>query len=240
VREHFAVRAAKYNGSSRWCTDEVLMQRVLDVLALRGDESVLDVACGTGLVARSLRPQSARIVGVDITPEMVNQAGPFLDEMVLADAEALPFDDESFDIAICRQGLQFMGARQAVNEMTRVTRRGGRVCLIHLCAYGPEDREEFFSILRLRNPARRNFFVPEDLVRLLGESGCAAVHLETHVSPEDVDLWSDHGAIDESAREAIRQIYGNASPAFRRLHGLRSEGRAIIDQMLFAIAVGVK
>ena len=53
------------------------------------------------------------------------------------------------------------------DEMARVARPGGAVCLIQLCAYGPEDREEYFEVLRLRNPARQNFYERADLGSLL-------------------------------------------------------------------------
>ena len=47
----------------------------------------------------------------------------------------------------CRQGIQFMDDRAAVAEMVRVARPGRRICLIHLVAYGREDRDEYFEIL---------------------------------------------------------------------------------------------
>jgi DNA gyrase subunit B len=115
----------------------------------------------------------------------------------------------------------------------------GRVCLVHLCAYGPEDRDEYFEILRLRNDARRNFYLREDLARLLTGAGAVNVNVHDHVSIEDVDVWSNTGAITEEAREGIRRVYRNASPAFLRLHAAQV-GDRIVDHMLFGLAVGEK
>jgi SAM-dependent methyltransferase len=241
VIDYFTRRAPEYDRSSRWCMDDALASRLLDLLRPRTGDVVLDVACGTGLVARTLRPHVARIVGVDVTPEMLDRAGPYLDELLLANAEALPLANGIFDLAVCRQGIQFLDAPRAVAEMVRVVRPEGKVCLIHLCAYGPEDREEFFEILRLRNPVRRNFFLPEDLVQLLHKAGCRHVALHEHVSVEDISAWSEKAAIGETDIRQIHELYLRASSAFRRLHRVeQDESGRIRDHMLFGIAIGTR
>jgi SAM-dependent methyltransferase len=241
VIDYFTRRAPEYDASSHWCTDAVLARRLVELLGPGAGDVVLDVACGTGLVARALRPHVARVLGVDITPEMLDRARPYLDEGLLADAEALPFAAGRFDLVVCRQGIQFLDAPRAVAEMVRVTRPGGKVCLINLCAYGPEDRDEFFAILRLRNPVRRNFFLREDLRRLLHDAGCRQAVVHDHVSAEDIDVWSGKAAIGTEERERIRELYLQASPAFRRLHRVEQDASGRIrDQMLFGIAIGTR
>ena len=65
------------------------------------------------------------------------------------------------------------------------------------------------------------------------------MQLHPFVSSEDVDTWSDNGAIGEASRVRIRNLYRDASPAFQRHHRARflEDGR-IVDQMLFILAVG--
>jgi DNA gyrase subunit B len=239
VIQHFTARAGQYNRSSHWCTDPEMMQLTVELAAPLPTDRMLDVACGTGLVSAAFRGKVAEIVGLDLTPAMAEQSLPVVDSLVLGPAEAMPLEDDEFDLTICRQGVQFMDAERAVREMVRVTKTGGRVVIVSLCAYGEEDKEEYFEILRLRNPARRNFFVPEDLERLLREAGCRQVSVHRHRSVEDVDVWSGNGAITESNRERIREIYRDASPEFLRLHQVEyPESGLIIDRMLFVIAVG--
>lgn len=99
-------------------------------------EQVLDIACGTGVVAR----EAAKIVGpggsvtgVDISPSMLDVArastpkGGTPVDWKSAHAEALPFEDGSFSATLCQQGLQFVGDRgAALHEMYRVLKPGGR------------------------------------------------------------------------------------------------------------------
>ena len=241
VEAHFTARAERYDRSSHWCTDPVLAERVLALLQPQATHAVVDVACGTGLVSRWFKGRVAEVVGVDITQAMFDQARPHTDRLVVAPGESLPFEDGTFDLAICRQGTQFMDDATAIQEMARVVKPGGMVCVINLCAYGNEDAEEYFEILRWRNPVRRNFYLRADLQRLFEGAGLSDVVVHDHISVEDVDAWSDNGAIPEARREAIRQVYRDASPAFARLHAVKTDdGSRFVDNMLFGIAIGVR
>jgi SAM-dependent methyltransferase len=238
VIDHFVARAPTYDRSSSWCTDDRLGALVLELAQPTESDRVLDVACGTGLVSRLFKGRVAEVVGVDITVDMAEQARHHVDRLVIAPAEALPFPDQSFDVVVSRQGIQFMALPDAVREMARVLRPGGRLVLVQLCAYGEADRDEYFEVLRLRNPVRRHFFLPADVERLLRAAGCEQIQLERYVSVEDVDVWSDNGAIDEERREAIREVYRSASDGFRGLHAIAQADGRWVDHMLFVVAAG--
>ncbi len=98
-------------------------------------DSLIDVACGTGIVARIGRErlgQSARIVGVDVSPAMLNVArtvDPSIDWRE-GNATDLPIDEERFSLLTCHQGLQFMPDKAAVvREMRRVLAPRGRLAV---------------------------------------------------------------------------------------------------------------
>ena len=102
-------------------------------------ESILDVACGTGVVARLAAQYvgtRGRVIGLDINPGMVEVARSLpappsgsIDWRV-ADALMLPFPNATFDIVFCQGGLQFVPSRLiALREMYRVLRSGGRLVL---------------------------------------------------------------------------------------------------------------
>lgn len=241
VISHFSARAERYDRSSHWCTDRALKERVLDLIKPQPHNKVLDVACGTGLVSQWFHKKVQHVLGVDITSAMYEQAQTRLDEFRIGPGENLPVEKEQFDIVVCRQGTQFMDDASAVAEMARATRSGGLVCVINLCAYGEEDKEEYFEILRLRNPVRRNFYLRSDLQRLLESAGLEEVKVHDHISVEDIDIWSDNGAISQTRREAIRKMYKNASASFSQFHQVQLEETGkIVDQMLFGIAIGRK
>ena len=101
-----------------------------------GDD-ILDVACGTGIVARMAKNkvgEDGRIVGVDLNASMLQVAESKSlcteIEWIESDVGAIPIEDESFDIVICQQGLQFFPDKLgALREIFRLLRPGGR-CLV--------------------------------------------------------------------------------------------------------------
>ena len=116
-------------------------QAALLALALpAAGERVLDIACGTGLVsfaaARAVGSMG-EVVGIDISGRMIDAAERRARDLGLSncsfsrmDAERLALTDASFDLVLCALGLMYMpDAEQAVWEMCRVLRPGGRVAL---------------------------------------------------------------------------------------------------------------
>ncbi|GAB2616899.1 methyltransferase domain-containing protein [Kribbella endophytica] len=105
----------------------------LEQLAPQEGEAALDVGSGTGEDVVALRELTAKAVGVEpsegLRAESVRRF-PGL-EVVDGDAVKLPFDDESFDVIRCERVLQHIAEpAQAVAEMVRVLRPGGRIALI--------------------------------------------------------------------------------------------------------------
>jgi ubiquinone/menaquinone biosynthesis C-methylase UbiE len=109
-------------------------ERVIEAAGPRRGERVLDVACGTGIVARlaAERVGADLVAGIDGHPEMLSSArsvNPDIDWRQ-ASAEGLPFDDASFDVVVCSLGLQFFVDQvRALGEMRRVMRPGARLAV---------------------------------------------------------------------------------------------------------------
>lgn len=107
--------------------------RVADVAQLQAGQRVLDVACGTGILARSAAERvgaSGSVVGLDVNDGMLAVAAAKASQIDWrhGQAEVLPFDDSAFDAVVCQFGLMFFEDRQqAIREMFRVLRPGGRL-----------------------------------------------------------------------------------------------------------------
>src|SRR5690242_18189939 len=94
---------------------------IVDVAALRRGEDVLDVACGTGFVARAAAARvgaEGHVVAIDLNASMIqvactaaNASGDAMIDWRTGDATHLPFGTHSFDATLCQQGLQFFPAR---------------------------------------------------------------------------------------------------------------------------------
>jgi ubiquinone/menaquinone biosynthesis C-methylase UbiE len=144
-------------------------ERLLDLAAPRPGERALDVGTGTGIVARrtAARIGAGQIVGLDPTPGMLAVARSASEregvpiEWREGRAEALPFADGAFDLALCQFALMFFADRPAaLAEMRRVLSPGGRVAL-HV--FQAIERHLFYVAL------------DEAIVRRLGASGVGAI-----------------------------------------------------------------
>jgi len=141
---HFAIR--------KWTYASRIRKNIFDSLALRGDENVLDVGCGGGVLLNEAarRLTRGRATGIDIwAPHsgggnyallMKNaQAEGVADkiEFKQADVRKLPFGDASFDVIVSSGALHHISRdrsehEQAINEMLRVLRPGGKIALMDI------------------------------------------------------------------------------------------------------------
>lgn len=134
---------------------EVMAATIVDAAALQPGMRVLDVASGPGAspvaIAKEVGP-SGHVTSTDLLPEMVSlieqqvaEAGLDNVTVQIADAEALPFPDSSFDAVTCHIGVvYFADVVKALRDMRRVLKPGGQVTLT---SWGPEDENPYFSSL---------------------------------------------------------------------------------------------
>ncbi len=139
---------------------EPLARIFLDHAPVRAGQRLLDVACGTGIVARMAAPMlgdGGSVVGVDLNPGMLKVAaakapedGPSFDWRE-GDVADLPCPDDAFDIVLCQQGLQFFPEKPAaLREMHRVLTPGGQLalCVWRTIEHSPCNRATATALAR--------------------------------------------------------------------------------------------
>lgn len=152
-------------------------------------DRVLDLGCGTGIVARVLRERlggAARISGLDSSPLMIEKARSLAPEIDWheGNATALSFADRSFDLVLCQEMLQFVPDRMAaLREVRRVLTSGGRFIV---STWRPRLEQKLYEALGA--VAERHLGTPNDkrycldaseLRALLTEAGFVDVRVET-------------------------------------------------------------
>jgi SAM-dependent methyltransferase len=204
--------------------------RLLDAASPRPGDRVLDVACGTGIVARraAARAPLDHLVGVDVNEAMLDVArsvplpGPV--RWHQADAAALPFAEGSFDVAYCQQGLQYFGDPSVgLGEMARVLVPGGCVAL---GLWRPIEHNAGFALLvdaldrhvgHEAADVMRSPFVgpgPEALRRLLASAGFHRPRIRLAVIMARFPSVREflQAQILASPRDGLAQLTGRAQP----------------------------
>jgi ubiquinone/menaquinone biosynthesis C-methylase UbiE len=189
-------------------------EMTLDELALSSGDRVLDIACGTGIVARVARErlgEAGYVVGIDISPDMLAVARaeePAVDWRE-GNASALPLrDGEQFEVVVCQQGLQFFPDKPAAAaQMRRALVKGGRLAV---ATWRLDDEIPLFR--ELRRVAERHLGTIADQRYSLGD----AAALEA--------LLRDAGFHAVRSRVLSRTIHFGEGASFLRLNAMALVG----------------
>lgn len=186
-----------------------LREQLAEFLApLTGDERVLDAGTGPGTLALALAPLVGDVVGVDLVPELLAAArkdAPDNARFVEGDATALDFESGSFDLACSRRTLHHVGRPElAVAELTRVTKKGGRVLVDDQIA--PADPLATFELDRFerrRDASHHRTLSDGDLRDLFAANGLTLLRSERFTQRRELDdFLARAGCVGDDAEAA--------------------------------------
>ncbi|GII24046.1 class I SAM-dependent methyltransferase [Planosporangium mesophilum] len=229
ILREFARQAGTFEDARLNAALTVHLQRLVDFAQPDPGDVCLDVACGTGLVARALAVRTRHVTALDVTPEMLEtgkaRAGADgLSNVVFqrGDATRLPFLDGSFPLVISRFSLhQVAEPEKVAAEMVRVCRSGGRVVIADLVVPpglpGDPDRVE-----RLRDPSHGAMLTVEAIGLLLTSNGATVRESDVFDVERPLGAWLEQartpGDVGRRISDELRQeLDGGASTGMRPL-----------------------
>jgi len=248
VREIFGERAAFYTTSASH-TDPQVLARVVELAAPQADWSALDVATGTGHTAFALASHVARVVGTDLTPEMLAEGEKLAHErgipnvrFCLADVHALPFDDATFDLVTCRRAAHhFSDIGRALREMRRVLRPFGSGRLVIDDRGVPED--DFVDACmneldRLHDESHVRQYRPSQWERTLAQIGFVVESIEPYTRHRPLTSLTDDVSPENVRR--IHAILGNLDPEQReKLNLVNVNGQLYLNHWYLTLSAHV-
>jgi SAM-dependent methyltransferase len=188
-----------------------LEERVRAFVLPAAGEHCLDVGCGAGALALALAPHVADVVGVDRVPELLELArerAPANATFVEGDAERLTFSDASFDLAGTLRTLHHVPRPELVlAELTRVTRRGGRVLVIDQVA--PADPLEALAVDRFeraRDTTHTRLLPDSDLRQLFEANELALLRERRDVERRNLADYLDLADCQGDARARALEL----------------------------------
>lgn len=229
IRQQFGGAADAY-ATSTVHAQGASLARLLELVPPQPEWQVLDVATGAGHTALTVAPYVARVIGVDLTPQMVSRARALADERELTnvtfevgDAEKLPMRPASFDLVTCRVALHhFADPERAVAEMARVCKPDGLVAVIdNIVPADANVARAINSFEKMRDPSHARALALPELIEIMQRAGLMITHSETLRKPIDFYDWLDRMQVAPAMRDYLetwlldpqRSLYAFFEPA---------------------------
>ncbi|MGC4107381.1 MAG: methyltransferase domain-containing protein [Thermomicrobiales bacterium] len=199
------------------------LSRMVELAQPLPTDRVLDIATGGGHVAVTFAPHVAQVIASDLTPEILHHAAAYFAERglanvetALADAEDLPFADDSFQIVTCRIAPHhFPRPDRFVAEVARVLTPDGRFVLIDSTVDAGELGDFFNRMERLRDPSHVRALSNAEWEVLLAGAGLRVEVRESYRKHHDFDDWTARSRMAPEDKATLAQAILKAPAAWR-------------------------
>ncbi|MGH9587190.1 MAG: class I SAM-dependent methyltransferase [Acidobacteriaceae bacterium] len=235
-------RQAEPFAQARSTRNQDLLQRIISAARPQPEDTVLDVACGPGILGCAFARVVRHATGIDLTPAMLEQARKTQADQGLSnltwdmgDITDLPYSDHQFDIVSCRFVFHHLvDPSTALGEMVRVCRGGGRIVVAD-SAPETSRADAFNRVERLRDPSHTRAMPPEELAGLFVAAGLRQPKVETLRLREDLDSLLAHSFPREGDEARVRRMFADALESdFLDMAPSRTDGKIHLS---FPIAI---
>ena len=243
-KTYWANRAKGFS-KLEWASRQDYLQAVVQAGDLQPKDVVLDAGTGTGMIANAAAPHVERIIGVDISQEMMdglNTARIQNCEFEIGDVRSLRFPTGYFSKVFARMVFHSLinSTDQAARECYRILRPGGKFVLSEGIPPAKSAEPWYTEMFHLKE--ERLTFFPEILEGLLSRAGFSETSTEIHVSPQvSIANWLENSGLSPSRQRKIMQMHLEMPPEIRDAYRATFNGAGdVLLDMKFAIVVGTK
>ncbi|MCA0972472.1 class I SAM-dependent methyltransferase [Halobacillus litoralis] len=218
VRQTFSKNKEAYVTSSTHRSKSDLEQ-VTAWLQPQPSWKALDIATGGGHVAKELSRSAGMVFATDLTKDMLQNTARHLQDQsnihyVVADAEELPFIDETFDVVTCRIAAHhFPNPSAFIQEVSRVLRPKGKFLLIDNVAPEKDELDTFYNTFeKMRDSSHVRALKISEWEKLLRDDQLPIVRSETRKKKLPYRDWLERTQDDTDQQKAIDEYFKQASP----------------------------
>ena len=224
--------------------DEIALNLLIEASGAGPADTVLDVACGPGIVVCGFARVVAHATGIDLTPAMLDRARRLQEEKGLAnvtwklgDVLPLPFPDASFTVVTSRFAFHHLLDPFAVmGEMTRVCKPGGKVVVVD-SAPAPDKADAFNAVEKLRDPSHVRAMPLAELKSLFTRHGLPEPRHTPYRLESDLESLLARSFPNPGDEDTIRALFRRSAEDDSLGISARREGDLIVYGYPIAILV---
>lgn len=192
------------------------IQMLIEMSKITSNDTVLDVACGPGMVACEFAKVARHVTGIDITQKMIEQAKKRQKELGLTNLSwdigtvlPMPYGSNTFSAVVTRYSFHhFLDPKAVLNELCRVCRQDG-VVLIADAALSTDKVDAYNHMEKLRDPSHTRALSYDEWEQLLNESGLRNLQRGSYKVPMELEKQLKASFPNPGDAEKIRDIFRN-------------------------------
>ena len=248
ILDQFTRQATPFSTAGTIASEDALQLLVRESGA-GPDDTVLDVACGGGLVVCAFAPVVKHAAGIDLTPAMLDRARALARERGLTnvswhhgDVLPLPFPDGSFTIVTSRFAFHhFQDPLRVLREMVRVCVPGGRIAVVDTDASANATKAaEFNRMEKLRDPSHVRAMPSAELRGLFRSAGLGEPRMTSYELRDTLDNLLARSFPNPGDDAKIRELFATSLRDDRLGIPLRQEGTALHYAYPVAVLVATR
>ena len=190
------------------------VETIMAMSEVSKEHTILDVACGSGIVSVAFAKKAKDVVGIDITKAMLDEAYKKKKaenitniEFHLANVENLPYPDESFDIVFTRYSFHhFLEPKKVLDEMIRVCKKGGKIIIVDV-ALENKYSLNYNRMERLRDPSHTKALTFDEFTILLSNKLLTEHTQSNYEITIEVEEQLSAAFISEQDKEKLRKLF---------------------------------
>jgi SAM-dependent methyltransferase len=190
------------------------LKEILKLSNPQKDDTVLDVACGEGVVTFEYASLVKHVTGIDVDPKMIAQAKIAQKEKKLEnikweirDASILPFQDDEFSIVVTRYSMHHMiDPNTVLKEMNRVCQPGGKILVVDVTP-NKDKKENYNLVEKLLDPSHVEALTLEELKEMMHNLGLINIHVERYDLKLDLEMRLQSSYAKSEDGKKILQLY---------------------------------
>jgi ubiquinone/menaquinone biosynthesis C-methylase UbiE len=216
ILDQFTRQAVSFASAAPIRNEEALMQ-IVQSAGAGPEDTVLDVACGPGLLACAFARVAKHATGIDMTPAMLEQARKTQQEQALenvsweqGDVYSLPFPDAQFSIVSSRFVFHHLqDPLAALKEMKRVCKAGGKIVVADMAPV-PEKAAALNAAELLRDPSHVRALPENELGALFAEAGLPSPQVSYYRLESELEELLSRSFPNEGDADRLRKIFADS------------------------------